>query len=368
MSTLKINKFVVLSLLIFANCLCTFHQQATGQTIGPCGYATGTLNLPTAPANLQVIKTYKKTSELFFTLPEGKTIADLNSYDYQHMEPMKRIERVVYSKDSLGVDVVLKHVLDPEVQFKPTIEPYELMVLYPTSVEIYNRNGIKIYSTDLDTTSYVEENGEQGGQGSQGGGSLIDSNEITITSIEGDSVFKIEGPNFVAVVNIPKGLFVETVYDDYDLWIEKEIAFYDPGDEDRSRPLLELNISRDTLPISGECVFRVISTAYEEYCSVDSGYSSRVLILEEVHYKGHLTMTKWPNPVSSMLNILIESGNGNEMVEIEIIDLEGKILYSAKANVNQRFTIDVSAFRSGLYLMKAQSGRDMIVERVVIQN
>lgn len=343
-------------------CLFTFQKQALGQSGCGSGYASETLNLPAAPQNLHVIKTYKKTSELFYTLPDGKTIADYNSYDLQHMEPMKRNERLVYSKDEFGLDVVLKHVLDPSLQFKPTIEPYELMVLYPTSVEIYNRFGNQIYSTELDTATYSGEGGEHGG------GIEDDSSMVSYTEIETDSIFQITGPDFITTVDILKGIILEVVYDELDQWIEKNISVYDPNNEDRTRPLAELNIARDTLPISGECVFRVNATSYKEYCSEVTVDSSGLRVREEVNNDTNLRMSKWPNPVSSILNIMIESDNQHEMVHIELIDLEGKVLYSSEVPANQQFRIDVSAYMSGLHLIRAQSGRDMIVERVVIQN
>ncbi len=352
-------KFLCLFLSGFLWVFSIGHLQ--GQSSCSTAGVSETLNLPAAPSNLQVEKSYKKTSELFFTLPDSQSIMDYNSYDIMHMEPVKRIERIVYAKDGSGQDVVLKHVLDPHVQFKPTVEPYELMVLYPTSVEIYNRFGTQIYSTELDTVS--------NGGGDTGGGSQIDSNQISFTSIEGDSIFHIEGPDFITKVNKPKGIVMETVYDEFNQWIEKEITFYDPGNDERTRPFLEVNITRDTLPITGDCVFRVISIAYEEYCSVaiDSA-SSGLRIVEEVVNESKLTMTKWPNPASGFINVVIESNSENELVEIELIDMEGKVINSAKVLVNQQFLIDVSGIMSGLYLIRATTGSDMIIQRVVIQN
>ena len=362
MLILKYIKFKRIYLIVLASLLVAFHQKTDGQSIGTCGYASETLNLPAAPQNLHVIKTYKKTSELFYTLPDGKTIADFNSYDIQHMEPVKRIERLVYAKDEYGVDVVLKQVLDPSVQFKPTIEPYELMVLYPSSVVIYNRFGNQIYSTELDTATYSDETGEHGG------GIQDDSSILVVSEIETDSIFQISGADFITTMDIPKGIMLEVVYDEFDQWIAKNISVYDPNNEDRSRPLAELNIARDTLPISGECVFRVNSTSYKEYCSELTADSSGLRVIDEVNIETNLRMTKWPNPVSSILNINVESDSPNEMVFIELFDLDGKMLYSTEVPVNQDFRIDVSTFMSGLHLIRARSGRDMIVERVVIQN
>lgn len=347
---------------IIACCLVTFNYQASGQTVTPCGYANGTLNLPSAPQNLQVLKSYKKTSELFFTLPDSQSIEDYNSYDIMHLEPVKRIERLVYAKDSSGQEVVLKHVLDPSVQFKPAIEPYELMVLYPTSVEIFNRQGIVLYSSELDSLSYDNE----GGNGEHGGGSGIDTSSVSITYLEGDSVYRINGPNFIMFVDKPKGLFIETVYDDQQNWELKEITFYDPLNEDRLTPVLEINITRDTLPISGECIFRVISTAYEEYCMVDTMSSIRKV--KEFYPVENLTMTKWPNPAYSSLNVFIESENVNDLVQIELVNLEGKALFSTSTQVNQKFSIDVSSFVPGLYLLVVRSTSESIVERIIIQN
>lgn len=336
-----------------------------------------TLNLPAVPANLDVEKTYKQTSELFFTLPEGSSLADFNSYDLLYVEPVKEVDRFVYAKDPSGNEVVLKHALNPNERFKASVERYELMVLYPGYIEIFNSNNTRIFASELNTPDNDYENGgdlgegdgDLGGGGSTnpGGGSPGDS--IQIIPIQGDSIFEIIGPDFITRVNKPNGFILETVFDEFGVWIEKELTLYNPYEPERTRPVFELLISRDTLPISGDCIFKVVSNFYEDYCSVEIQDSSHLRIVNFEEKISSVSIKHWPNPASNYLSIEIESSTTNStiMAEIEIINLEGKIVFSDSSPINQSRTIDVSQLPSGLYIITAKAANEYTAERVLIQ-
>ena len=368
-------------ILIYISVWMVGNHGLTGQNNCVVNLASETLNLPAVPPNLDVEKTYIQTSELFFTMPEGASLADINSYDLLYLEPVKEVDRYVYAKDPSGNEIVLKHALNPEERFKPSVEPYELMVLYHNYIEIFNRNSTRIFASELTTPEdngelggggELDGGGELGGSGSPDGGGTVGSSpgdSIQIIPISGDSIYQIIGPNFEVYVNKATGLVFETVFDDFGVWVEKDITFYNPLEPNRTRPVVEMRILRDTLPISGDCIFKVIANKYEDYCSNETSDGSNLRLVNPTDPTTDFSIKQWPNPASNFLTVEIESGitDPDFMASIEIINLEGKVVFSEKSPANQARIIDVSSFPTGLYVLTAKAGEQYAVERLLIQ-
>ena len=63
----------------------------------------------------------------------------------------------------------------------------------------------------------------------------------------------------------------------------------------------------------------------------------------------------FPNPATNLLNIKFED-YGNELIQMEIIDLTGKIVKSAQISNNQT-TISLDGFDKGIYFVRLQNGQ-----------
>jgi hypothetical protein len=71
----------------------------------------------------------------------------------------------------------------------------------------------------------------------------------------------------------------------------------------------------------------------------------------------------FPNPAKSTLNIKI-----NNNTKIEIINLNGRIIYNKKVNhKNDLFSIDISGYPKGLYLVRFISEKNSTIEKVIIK-
>ena len=71
----------------------------------------------------------------------------------------------------------------------------------------------------------------------------------------------------------------------------------------------------------------------------------------------------YPNPAKSVLKI---SGSGNDMIELTIFNIEGKIVLTAATNREKE--IDISSLKSGVYLIKsAKNGKNLGVQKLIIE-
>ncbi|MEC8756617.1 MAG: T9SS type A sorting domain-containing protein [Bacteroidota bacterium] len=68
------------------------------------------------------------------------------------------------------------------------------------------------------------------------------------------------------------------------------------------------------------------------YCLLDRGFS--------------------PNPVSDVLSIeLLESASGKDAV-VQIVSVDGQLLYSEKVSLSNTLSLDIQTWASGLYYVK----------------
>lgn len=66
----------------------------------------------------------------------------------------------------------------------------------------------------------------------------------------------------------------------------------------------------------------------------------------------------FPNPAKEYLNIVLNSNNSSE-VDLKIISLEGRIIYTQKLNrrENNQHTINISTWANGLYYLFINDGK-----------
>ena len=59
-----------------------------------------------------------------------------------------------------------------------------------------------------------------------------------------------------------------------------------------------------------------------------------------------------PNPVSDVLSIeLLESASGKDAV-VQIVSVDGQLLYSEKVSLSNTLSLDIQTWASGLYFVK----------------
>ncbi len=75
----------------------------------------------------------------------------------------------------------------------------------------------------------------------------------------------------------------------------------------------------------------------------------------------------FPNPAMETINIKLSS-NYSGMLNIELLSMDGKTQYNQtieNANQSEGYSVDVSDFTSGIYLLKLTSSENSIVKRIV---
>ena len=74
----------------------------------------------------------------------------------------------------------------------------------------------------------------------------------------------------------------------------------------------------------------------------------------------------FPNPTADQINI--ELGSSNLINEIEILDMQGRILKTVIIENGQQYqTLNVNEFSKGVYLIKIKAGNESIIKKVIIK-
>jgi len=78
-------------------------------------------------------------------------------------------------------------------------------------------------------------------------------------------------------------------------------------------------------------------------------------------------MKVYPNPANAVLNILVKRGVSKPM-RIQLFDITGKMIYQEFSN-KDNFSIDVSDYNRGVYLLKIYNGSDIpvLTEKVILK-
>jgi hypothetical protein len=85
-----------------------------------------------------------------------------------------------------------------------------------------------------------------------------------------------------------------------------------------------------------------------------------------VETESSFTVEAYPNPVTDRFRISVTSPL-SEDVSIDILNLYGQRVYSAKTKTNTLVEVDASAYVSGLYIIKARQLKSMQTVKIVKQ-
>lgn len=109
---------------------------------------------------------------------------------------------------------------------------------------------------------------------------------------------------------------------------------------------------------------RVFAATYGR--GIFSGLFTSAAALSNDEIKSKLGLSIYPNPVKDVLNINATDFSGE--VAIEIIDLNGRNVYSQKINnLNGSNSINLSAFSSGVYILKLQGENLNYSEKIILE-
>ncbi len=82
------------------------------------------------------------------------------------------------------------------------------------------------------------------------------------------------------------------------------------------------------------------------------------------HLENELNISAYPNPTSGLLNVKIESDFDENLIDIELYNAIGKLVYSTKVE-NSTFEIELSSFEKGIYILKATTSNTTGLLRVI---
>ncbi|MDO8971824.1 MAG: T9SS type A sorting domain-containing protein, partial [Saprospiraceae bacterium] len=85
---------------------------------------------------------------------------------------------------------------------------------------------------------------------------------------------------------------------------------------------------------------------------------------------GDLTsnMSVFPNPTNGKFTVSITNPEATDMT-IELVNVSGQVVYrnEVKAAYSYNDEIDASQFAKGVYYLKVNNGKDVKIEKVVVQ-
>jgi len=117
---------------------------------------------------------------------------------------------------------------------------------------------------------------------------------------------------------------------------------------------------------------KFVVSAYESYFSednekyivfIDDVYSVTTSIANESNRMGKVLI--YPNPVSEFLTVELDQNITD--YKIEIVNINGQIVYSVISKGLNREEIDVREYNSGIYLIRIFGGSDVISQQLVIE-
>ena len=74
----------------------------------------------------------------------------------------------------------------------------------------------------------------------------------------------------------------------------------------------------------------------------------------------------YPNPVHDLLNIRYLSNKPNESINIEILSIDGKIMYNKPFELNNTVqSINTNTWSRGIYLLRFNNGSEVISKKII---
>jgi len=80
------------------------------------------------------------------------------------------------------------------------------------------------------------------------------------------------------------------------------------------------------------------------------------------------TLSVYPNPTSGRFNVSISNAEATDMT-LELVNISGQVVYrnQVKAAYSYNEEIDASQFAKGVYYLKVNNGKEVKVEKVVVE-
>ena len=115
-------------------------------------------------------------------------------------------------------------------------------------------------------------------------------------------------------------------------------------------------------------VYDVVISHKGDLLTGAQAYSLIILNAEEVPLSNEefniLSFKLWPNPTNNILNISTSNVSSNN-IDINIVDMLGRIVYSNNVNVSSNISVDVSSLSKGLYLIEINDGQNSFKDKFV---
>jgi hypothetical protein len=72
----------------------------------------------------------------------------------------------------------------------------------------------------------------------------------------------------------------------------------------------------------------------------------------------------YPNPTTGLLNVEVRTDDQTRLVTMEVFDFTGKKLLEKVAVDSQLTELDLSAYKNGIYIIKATQGDHIYIKKV----
>jgi hypothetical protein len=92
---------------------------------------------------------------------------------------------------------------------------------------------------------------------------------------------------------------------------------------------------------------------------------SRISSSTEIFTFGELNTKVYPNPTNDIINIEVEGNNETLVSDIQICDLQGKIILSLSPTIEHIYSLDLSGLDSGLYILKINLGHYFVTYKII---
>lgn len=79
---------------------------------------------------------------------------------------------------------------------------------------------------------------------------------------------------------------------------------------------------------------------------------------------GNFEVRLFPNPVGDLLSVELPELKSN-IVQIELLSLEGRVLYTESANSQSVFTMNISTLKQGLYFCRIFNGDKVFTQKFI---
>jgi len=109
-----------------------------------------------------------------------------------------------------------------------------------------------------------------------------------------------------------------------------------------------------------------IDTYYGTSNTLAQGFQQPQLSFSEIeNFAPEILLSVYPNPTTSEINLQID--DNSEMLQIQILDVHGKLIFSDSYSGNAIKKIDFSSYPDGLYLLQVSSPENGLLKTFKIQ-